>query len=190
MTCIVALTDGKSVLMGGDSAGSEDSGVLHIRNDGKVWRTTTQGDHVPVVMGCSGVSAIQQAIRWGWQPPALTDSPSITEYIVLSFVPALRNRLREEGQLVGGRIEGHVMVGISGRIFALDTALAAIEEPEPFNAVGSAANEAKCVLWGLKEASGVLDHSLNNLKLALRCAERYDNGVRGPFHFVSTDEDL
>ena len=194
MTCVVAITNGKTVWMGSDSAACEEtSGTLHLMADGKVWK---RGE---LVMGVSANgTGIMQALRYH-----LTLEPIFAEhnapdgvdplmhYMVNVFAGAARKCLEEGDLLKKGAMDAHILVGLRGRLFMVEGSFGVVPDPEPFNAIGSGGAEAKGALWTfdlLRRAMSVKWLPEKILEVALEVSERYTSTVRRPWHFVSTSE--
>lgn len=180
MTCIVGITDGDTVFIGSDSAGS-DNGTLYLRKEGKVFRV---GE---MVIGVSGSMRMSQLLKYSLELPPIEGD--VLTYVVAVFAAKVRDLLKANGQMevTNARelMEGHIMVGVRGRLFTLDAALAVMEQPEEYAAIGCGMGEAKGVLWALHA------YSINRkpqvaLLEALAASERFNTDVRRPFHIVST----
>ena len=188
MTCIVAITDGRAVVLGGDSAGVGGH-ELRLRADSKVFQ-----------VGCYAIGfttsfRMGQILRYGTELP---EPPNELErFIVTDFVPAVRQSFAdhgfaktarftppgeagviEEGQDVGGLF----LVGVAGQIFSIQQDYQLERPVAPYSAVGFGAPVALGALHALETVS---DLSLRERAAkALEAAEAYSAVVRGPFHFV------
>lgn len=191
MTCIVAVTDGETVVIGGDSAGVGDK-QLRIRADEKVFRNGPYG------IGFTTSYRMGQILRYGAdlpEPPAGADTDDLERFFVLEFVPAVREAFQEhgfaktarfakndsvteEGQAVGGLF----LVGFEGKIFEIREDFHLARPLDPFSAVGHGAQIALGALHALHGQAGL---SLREKATkALEAAAVYSSVVRGPCHFV------
>ncbi len=193
MTCIVAITDGRIVIIGGDSAGVGGH-ELRLRADLKVFR-----------VGCYAIGfttsfRMGQILRYGTdlpEPPAEISPAELERFLVTELVPTVRQSfashgfartarfaspgeagVSEDGQDVGGLF----LLGVAGQIFEIRKDYQLARPAAPYSAVGRGAPVALGALHALET---VPDLSLRErLVRALEAAEAYSTVVRRPFHFV------
>ena len=193
MTCIVAMTDGQHVVMGGDSAGV-DGRDLYLRADAKVF---LKGSYA---IGFTTSFRMGQILRYETELPDLPqhlDAESLERFFVTDFIPAVRRSfeqhgfaktarfttpdkpgLSEDGQVMGGIF----LVGVAGQIFEIRGDYQLGRPVTPYSAVGAGAMVA---LGALRALEGVEGLSLRDrVTRALEAAEAYNAGVRGPFRLV------
>jgi ATP-dependent protease HslVU (ClpYQ) peptidase subunit len=178
MTCIVGLVEGNTVFIGGDTAGSSGC-FISERADGKVFRL---GEFL---IGFSGSYRIGQLLRYKFQPPTLEVGVELHRYMVLQFVDALRECLKEGGAaLKVNDVEtgGHFLVGIRGRLFGIETDYQVADYADNFAACGCGRDFAMGSLF-----STSIKNSKARVRLALESAERFDACVRGPFTIENTE---
>ncbi len=170
MTCIVGLIDKNTVWIGGDSAAI--SGIdLVVRKDPKVFKV---GEFL---MGFTTSFRMGQILMHGFNPPVI--SGDLYKYMINEFIPALRNLFKEAGflELNANREKGGTfLVGVRGRLFVIESDFQVGEPRDAFAAVGCGDQIANGALFASKEVS-----ARKRVKLALKAAERFSGGVRGPF---------
>ena len=180
MTCIVGLVHQGRVFMGADSAGL--AGLhLTIRRDRKI------GMVGPMAIGFTTSFRMGQLLLRGFTPPRWHWGDDPYEFLLDQFVDAVRNRFKAGGyvKIDNGREDGGTfLIGLGGRLFSMEDDFQIAEAADEFDACGC----------GEAYAKGALAASANcpveeRLSGALRAAERFSAGVRGPFHFVTTDAD-
>jgi ATP-dependent protease HslVU (ClpYQ) peptidase subunit len=194
MTCIVAVTDGRSVVIGGDSAATAGQ-ELRLRADPKVFLA---GDRYAI--GFTSSFRMGQILRYGVElpePPPENGPAELERFMVAEFVPAIRRAFAdhgfaktakrtlpgdgshtEEGQEVGGLF----LVGIAGQIFEIQHDYQIASPVRPYSAVGFGALIALGALHALESTD---DLSLEErASKALAASEAFCSSVRGPFHFV------
>jgi ATP-dependent protease HslVU (ClpYQ) peptidase subunit len=173
MTCIVGLVDQGNVWIGGDSAGVGGYDLM-LRADQKVFRN---GDFL---MGFTSSFRMGQLLRYKLSPPKLHSDDDIYQYMVAHFAESVRTCLKDGGFTRNDKGEesgGTFLVGVKGRLFCVEGDFQVGEPQDPFWAVGCGANFALGVLYA---TSGMLPRE--RVEMALRAAEQYSAGVRGPFH--------
>jgi hypothetical protein len=177
MTCIVGVTDGETVTIGGDSAGVS-GWDLTVRADAKVWATKGWA------FGFTTSFRMGQILRWSFEPPDLGGVP-LERYMATTFVDSIRQCLKDGGwaKVESGREEGgSFLVGHAGRLFEVRDDFQVGESVVPFAAVGCGASYALGALHVVED--------INTEKCVLRALEvaaHCSAGVRGPFHLVTTE---
>ncbi|MCP4593374.1 MAG: hypothetical protein GY842_21775 [bacterium] len=193
MTCIVPVTDGQTVVIGGDSA---LTGGHELRLDGepKVFRVGSY------VMGFTTSLRMGQILRYGVKfpdPPEAPKDDELLHFMVTEFVEAVREAfaakgfaktarfaapgdpsVTEEGQERGGVF----VVGVAGQIFEIRQDYHVGRPATPYTAIGQGALIA---LGALHALAPFEDLSLRaRATRALEASQEYCSAVRGPFHFV------
>jgi len=172
MTAIVGLTRRGSVFIGGDSAGL--CGLsLSVRADAKVFRN---GGYL---FGFTSSFRMGQLIRYALSLPE--PDGDLDRFMVTKFVDGLRDCLKsggwarkEEEQELGGTF----LVGVRGRLFTVYDDYQVAKAADGYAAVGSGDSVA---LGALYATAGRGMRPRARIDLALRAAERFSAGVRGPF---------
>ena len=196
MTCIVAVTDGERVVMGGDSAATAGTELM-LRSDPKVFRS---GEYV---VGFTSSFRMGQILRFGAilpQPPQEASGEELERFLVTELVEAVRDafeargfgkRVRtpvektgysEEGQAWGGLF----LLGVRGRIFQIRQDFQVAVPRTPYSAIGRGATAALGALHAL-----AADKELTlaqRAERALWAAQAGCTTVRGPFSFAETGQ--
>lgn len=172
MTAIVGLVDQGTVYVGGDSAGVSGYS-LTVRADGKVFRNG------PYVMGFTSSFRMGQLLQYALKAPH--PEGDLPAFMATTFVDALRETLKAGGWLKqdSNRDEGGTfLVGVGGRLFTVFDDFQVGEAVDGYAAVGCGQE----IAVGALHATARLGlPPKKRLRLALKAAERYSAGVRGPF---------
>lgn len=159
--------------MGGDSAGVNSSLSLSVRADQKVF---VKDDFI---MGFTSSFRMGQLLQYKLQVSPRPESLDVFEYMVTSFVEAVRKCLKDGGfaekkddQEKGGTF----LVGYAGRLFCIESDYQVEETTLPYAATGSGVDIALGVLF----ANGHLKPE-ERIFQALEAAEEFNAGVRHPF---------
>lgn len=179
MSCIVGLINKNKVYMGADSAGSAGWG-LSIRIDRKIFLKSQ------FIMGFTSSYRMGQILQYELTLPEQPDGMEIFEYMVTCFVKSIRDAFKDGGF---AKIEnsqescGQILVGYKSRLFTIDADYQVVENLKPFAAIGCGSMVA---LGALDATSPRLDPK-ERIILALSASESWNNGVRAPFHILSTN---
>ena len=153
---------------------------LTVRADEKVFQN---GEFL---MGFTTSFRMGQLLRYSLKPPRRHPDDDIHQYMVVDFVNAVRGCLKaggyasKEDEVESG---GTFLVGYAGHLFTVDSDYQVGIPEDGYAAVGSGQDIARGSLFatqGQEPRSRVLT--------ALRSAERFNAGVRGPFHILPEDE--
>jgi ATP-dependent protease HslVU (ClpYQ) peptidase subunit len=176
MTAIVGLVHDGSVFIGGDSAGV--SGLsLAVRADTKVF----QRDRY--LFGFTTSFRMGQLIRYAFRLP--TPKGEIDKFMATRFIDGLRDCLKAGGwaKKENDREEGGTfLVGVRGQLFAVYDDYQVAKAADGFAAVGCGDQVA---LGALYATAGSALKPRRRIRIALRAAERFSAGVRGPFVCMS-----
>lgn len=178
MTCIVAVSDGERVTLGGDSAGIAEL-ELTLRADTKVFRSSTYA------IGFTSSFRMGQLLRYGARLPEPT--ADLERFMVTSFIDAVREVLKEGGfasKENEAERGGAFLVGIGAEIFEIGIDYQVGRSVRPYAAVGCGARIALGAMHAL-ERLPTLSREQRALA-ALEAAEAFSAGVRRPFHLVTT----
>lgn len=186
MTCIVAVTDGKRIVMGGDSAGVAGHS-LTVRKDIKVFKRKDESQ-TTWLFGFTTSFRMGQLIQYELALPQISEKArgDLHGFMVTKFIPSLRACLKSGGyarKKEEAEIGGTFLVGLLGHIFEIESDYQVAESADPFCAVGCGHDLAKGSLYTSGNTPSLHDRALR----ALEAAERYSSGVRGPFAFVESD---
>ena len=188
MTAIVALTDGKRLCIAGDSAGVAVGGEIHIRKTAKVF--VRDG----YAIGYTTSFRMGQLLKYEViLPPQPTDTVDLEEFMVRTFVPAVRSTFTEHGfaksltkgkraeamhyEEHGQQTGGRFIVGFQGTLFVIEEDFHVGRPQTSYVAIGSGAAVAHGALYALRD-----QHSLRECaERALEAAAFHTSGVRPPF---------
>ena len=176
MTCIVGLVHEAVVYIGGDSAGVAGLSLV-VRADEKVFRN---GDFL---MGFTTSFRMGQLLRYKLYPPRRHPDDRVVKYMVVDFIDAVRECLKAGGYASKEKETeqgGTFLVGYSGHLFTVDSDYQVGIPEDGFAAVGSGEDIARGALFATQGQATPRDRVLT----ALRAAERFNAGVRGPFHIL------
>lgn len=181
MTCIVAITDGKRTVMGGDSAGSNtDNPELYNFSSSKLWST---GEYL---VGISGSYRAGQLARWEMEWPAPpAPGADLDRFLVCEVANQLRQTLQNAGFVMPSeptRVPQFV-VALRGRLFTITGDFSAVSMETPWIAIGSGRHSAYGALHALADFELPLDEKVRR---ALAAAQRHTANVREPFHLLET----
>ncbi len=179
MTCVLGVVGPKGkMLFGADSASTDDNFGQNIAASEKIWRS---GDYL---FGGAGSWRGLQLVHYSFVPPKRPSRTAIDEFMVTTFMDALRRCWTEGGHLYRGKEQGsadqvdtHLLVGYSGALFAIYGDLSAIRMKDDYAVIGSGTDPA----LGVLHATAKEGASKTRVLAALRAAERYNAAVRGPF---------
>ena len=180
MTCIVGLVHEGVVYIGGDSAGVGGMS-LTVRADEKVFQN---GEFL---MGFTTSFRMGQLLRYSLKPPRRHPDDDIHQYMVVDFVNAVRECLKaggyasKEDEVESG---GTFLVGYAGHLFTVNSDYQVGIPEDGFAAVGSGQDISRGALFATQGQATPRDRVLT----ALRSAERFNAGVRGPFHILPESE--
>jgi len=177
MTCIVGISEGGKVYIGGDSAGVSRYS-LQVRADRKVF--LNEG----IAFGFTTSFRMGQLLNHALKPPRRYPDVDITKWMVTDFVNAIRDCLKVGGWAAKKEeVEegGHFLVGYEGKLFGIHEDYQVSEAIEGFDAAGCGEDFARGVLHatvGMEPRARILH--------ALAITERCCAGVRAPFYLVET----
>lgn len=176
MTCIVGFVQGDTVWLGGDSAGTNSWLDQMIYESPKVFRNDT------MLIGSCGNARQAQLLRYALKIPDHDPRMDIEKYMVKTFIEAVREcfgtgGVRRKEHDVETSL-GHFIVGYRGRLFVVYEDFQVRIPRAPYAAVGCAHQIAHGALF----ASDHIADGRARVELALRAAEEFSAGVRGPFH--------
>jgi ATP-dependent protease HslVU (ClpYQ) peptidase subunit len=172
MSCIVGICQNGKVYMGADSAGvCPKTGALQLRKDPKVFKN---GEYL---IGVAGSWPVAQELRYAKLP--VDDPADAFEYMTQVFLCELRlilSKLPKE--------DYELLVGFRGRLFHLYGSEQVSEEIADYEACGSGAQVARGALYAWENLVMPTEERIEG---ALRAAERFCSGVRGPFTILESE---
>lgn len=185
MTCIASAIDNDGTIwMGGDAGVNCDSASL----ESGLPKVFIKDEFI---IGVTGTSRVSQLIRYVFEPPAINNA-DLRCYFVKDFVRVLRDCMKEHGGECKNQeddgpetiMDGRVLVGCRGQLFQIDHGYGVTVTAAPFQAVGSAAVEARAAMFTAKALSSEPD-SEQLVHRALATAAEFDANVRPPFTILS-----
>ena len=179
MTCIVGLVHEGVVCIGGDSAGVAGLSLV-VRADEKVFRN---GDFL---MGFTTSFRMGQLLRYKLYPPRRHPDDRVAKYMVVTFTNAVRECLKAGGYASKKddvESAGTFLVGYQGRLFKIESDYQVGIPEDGYAAVGSGQDIAQGSLFATQG-----QEPRQRVLTALQAAERFNAGVRGPFHILPESE--
>lgn len=175
MTCVVGMINRGNVYIGADSAGVAGYYNIVDRSDKKVFRN---GE---MIMGFTSSFRMGQLLRYKLSLPKHQPEVGIMSYMVVHFVDAVRELFKESGftTINNSKESGGIfLVGYRGRLFSIEDDFQVGETRDGIAACGCGRDYA----LGAMRGSNIID-PLRRIRTALKAAEYYSAGVRGPFFF-------
>ena len=176
VTCIAGLVHDGKVYLGGDSAAARGWDML-VRADPKVFRNGSY------VIGFTSSWRMGQLLRYAFDPPEPSNEQrqDLFRFMATVFVDAVRECLKTGGYATKDKEQessGEFLVGLGGRLFIIYSDYQVAESLDWIAAVGCGAQVALGALYAQRESQAA-PH--DRVMAALDAAERFSNGVRGPF---------
>lgn len=173
MTCIVGLIENGKIYLGGDSAAISNDEII-IRKDIKI---ITKDNFI---IGFSGSYRMGQLLRYEFSTPAI-DGMDLMQYMVTKFVESLRNCF-EKNKFTDN--EWIFLIGSAGRLFTIYRDYQVAESVDNYSSCGSGWMLARGSLYTTGQIANNMSPE-SRIEMALQAAEKYNTGVRGPFHIMS-----
>lgn len=180
MTCVIAISDGRSLVFAADSAASNlKTGEIYNLDNEKIFCCG------PWLVGHTTSYRLGQVLRhrvlWPSPPAEVED---LEGFIVGEVVDAVRKGLRAAGaskRLQSAENGGTFLLGYGGKIFGIADDYSVVRLPNHFAAIGHGRFLAYGALHALKESGLPLEE---RCRIALEAAATYDTTVRGPFTYL------
>ena len=178
MSCVVGITDGKTVWMGADSAITFGD---YIRTDNIPKLLKVDG----VLIGMAGGARAYQILKVLFRPPKRKTRESVYGFIV-RFVESMRlclNGCRHEIQGDDDKDPYFYLflIGYKGRLFKVDPAFSICEHILGYDAIGEDSVALGCLYTEWTHYGGLETHTPDELILrALNAVEAHCGVVRGP----------
>jgi ATP-dependent protease HslVU (ClpYQ) peptidase subunit len=198
MTCVVAYRLGESIYMGADSAGTSQNWLYVPRNDPKIYRVRAitcdvchDGDD-EFLFGFTTSFRMGQLLGHRFKPPIHAESRSVDDYMVVEFIDALRQCMKDAGYATKKdekETSGSFLVAYRGRIFHIDDDYSVGESQYAYDAVGSGTDAALGAFYALTTTTFVYWSPEQIVDKALRAAESVNAAVRGPFIYERLPKD-
>jgi hypothetical protein len=177
MTCIVGITDGDRVFIGGDSAGVAGYDIT-LRKDPKVFKN---GDFL---IGYTSSFRMGQLLRYqcnftSYHPDFYDDE---YHYMCTTFIEEVRSVLKDYGYTTidaNNEAGGVFLVGFNGKIFRVDYDFHVGESLKCYDSIGCGKDYALGCLFG--NEGDLKSDPKHYINLVLKAAEEFSGGVRSPF---------
>lgn len=173
MTCIVGLIDGKTIWMGGDSAGVSGHNTT-IRLDKKIFVKNN------MIFGYTSSFRMGQLLRFSLSIPQRRIGQDTYEYMCTEFINSVRSCFEHGGfskKVSGEESGGTFLVGYDGRLFNIEDDFQVGENSCNYGSVGCGWSYS---LGSLYSTESSIDPEFR-VRKALECAEFFSGGVKGPF---------
>lgn len=181
MTCIVGLTDGKTVWMGGDSCGTNGY-TKDVTKHPKVIVRETHGNRL--IVGYTGSFRMGQVLEHKLDIPRNENDDDAYKFMVCTVIDALRTLFKAEGCITTtdgqDSTDGPFLVGYRGRLFEVQSDYSVIENTRGYVATGS----GKQVAEGAMFAAPNLKPEPRIMR-ALEAAAEFVPTVAGPFYVMT-----
>ena len=185
MTVIVAVvSDDGEIVVGADSASTDDVGTLTLRADGKLFHKHGY------TIGFCGSYRVGQLVKHEMHLPSFDHDMTYTQaerFMVREFVPCLRKLLSKNGCMNTTGVDtmegsSSLLVGFNGYLFVIADDFQVEVTCDDYAAIGSGAQVALGSLHADKTAGHLT--AMQAVENALSAAERYCSTVRRPFYIV------
>jgi ATP-dependent protease HslVU (ClpYQ) peptidase subunit len=185
-TCIVGLVHENKVWMGADSAATNKfSSSQTIRKDSKIFIREDSAE-VKWLFGFTTSYRMGQLIQYVLELPPFDENAAKDPhaFMVKKFIPALQKCFAENGfqqkkddQVSGGTF----LVGLKGNLFGIADNYQVSMLALSYDAVGCGENFALGAMFATEGQD-----PKQRIETALKAAEEFSSGVRGPFIILST----
>lgn len=173
MTCTIAIIDGNVVVMGCDSAATDEDNVLTLRKGCcKIWKVEN------FMVGFCGNYSELMWIKYAFDWPSKKKSETLEHWLISKVYKNIQKAFENRKD-----VSWSLMFGFSrpGRIMVLRQCGDLEERVDDFNAIGSASQLAIGSLKTMEENKEL--YSWEKIENALKISEKYDCSVRGPMHY-------
>lgn len=173
MTCIVAISDGMNVYMGGER-GNSDSHTIVSSTRPKIF------DVGSYLIGYAGNSGIGQAVIYNFEFPPVGKTHNIDRHMLKVFIPALRSFIKDNDiKMPDSEDDGtSFIVGVRGRVYEIDLSdFQCIEYNEV--CIGSGSMYAYGSLYSTKH-----NPPIERIQLAMESAIQYSPTCLGPIDYL------
>jgi len=186
MTCILALSVGNKVYLGGDSAASDEkSGLIVQRVDPKVFKVGQFG------IGFCDSFRMGQILQYNWNPPVYKPTAgykNLDKFMRTKFVESVKEAFQEHGygKFGQGTDDGDeggifvIAVQNTGRIFTMDVDYHISEADVDFWAEGSGQQVALGSLYSTQQVKT----ARKRVRMALEASAKFVMSVKGPFTII------
>ena len=186
MTCIVALSVGNKVYLGGDSAASDEkSGLVLQVTDPKVFKVGQFG------IGFIDSFRMGQILQYNWTPPKYTPTKgnkNLDKFMRTKFVESIKEVYQEHGygkfgqNTEDGDEGGIIIIAVqnTGRIFTMDVDYHVSELSTSYYAEGS----GQQVALGSLASTSAIKTPRKRVRMALESSAKFIMSVKPPFTII------
>ena len=187
MTCIVALSVGNKVFLGGDSAASDEkSGLILQTTDSKVFKIGQYG------IGFVDSFRMGQILQYNWTPPIYKPTAgfkNLDKFMRTKFVESIKEAYQEHGfgrfgnnAPEDGDEGGVIIIAVqnTGRIFIMDYDYHVSGVDVEYLAEGS----GQQVALGSLFSTSTIRLPRKRVRMALEASAKFIMSVRGPFTII------
>lgn len=186
MTCIVALSVGNKVYLGGDAAASDEkSGLILQTTDAKVFKIGQYG------IGFTDSFRMGQILQYSWKPPVYNPTKgfkNLDKFMRTRFVQSVKECYQEHGYgKFGSNTEdgdegGIIIIAVqgTGRIYIMDVDFHISQIDVDYLAEGS----GQQVALGSLFSTSTIKTPRKRVRLALEASAKFIMSVRGPFTII------
>lgn len=178
MTCVVGLTDGNTIYMGGDSATVSTEYGLALQSSYR--KVVRNGDFL---IGTAGSARVGQILKNVFEPPPCDGD--IHRYMVKDFAKAVHDCIESQDAKEQYK-DSEILVGYKGRLFYIGCNYMVSEHVKGYHAIGCAGEVALGVLNVLNRYVYDIDPK-KRIEVALEVAQEFNVYVRSPFYIESID---
>ena len=178
MTAIAAIVENGVVYIGGDSAGVNGLS-LQSRLDPKVF---INGE---CIFGYTSSFRMGQILQYSFTSPIPLEAENGMDYMVKRFIPAVKIAMRECGFQTtknGQDFGGTFIVGYRGELYSIEDDYQVARLKQAYHACGCGSD---LILGSLYTTDEYEMSPSERIATALRAAEAFSAGVRGPFTVLS-----
>ena len=186
MTCIVALSVGNKVYLGGDSAASDEkSGLVLQVTDPKVFKVGQFG------IGFVDSFRMGQILQYNWTPPIYKPTAgfkNLDKFMRTKFVESIKEVYQEHGygkfgqSTEDGDEGGIIIIAVqnTGRIFTMDVDYHVSELSTNYYAEGS----GQQVALGSLVSTSSIKTPRKRVRMALEASAKFIMSVKAPFTII------
>lgn len=181
MTCIAAAVDKDGTIwMGSDAVSCRDD-AIRLGTRSKIFE---RGEFL---MGSSGTLRVGQILQYLFEPPPIKGD--LDAYMV-TFANDLRVAIKEHGAEfeTGNKTieaDGSFIIGVRGRLFALDGGYGIFSPRNAYCAIGCADQEALAAMFTVKSLFPDSYSGEQMVRWGLEAAAELDVNIRPPFTVMS-----
>lgn len=177
MTAILGYADGEHVWISGDSAAQNGGWSQFTIRERKVWRA---GDFIIGITGRLRIGQLMQAL---FVPPQHPGELKPADYFVISFIPTLRELLRQHDESMTSDASGTgLIIGYRGVVYHMDSAFNVNAIEPQIVADGAGGDVALGAFCAFRESGVEVESSMRR---ALEIAGQHDLTVAPPFYVLT-----